>query len=95
MAQLPAGGVAGQADRDEQGAAVEQRGDPEPCAELADAGEADGEDRDGDQGAQGVGASGPDGGGTQQGADEGGQQVVDADAGIADLLLGGELAARR
>ena len=83
-------GVAGDADGDEQGDAVEHRLDPEGAAELLDAGDADREDGDADERAPDIDAAGLDRGRAEEGADQGRQQIFEADAGLADAQLGGE-----
>ena len=83
-------GVAGDADGDQQRHAVEQRLDAEGAAELLDAGDADREDGDADERAPDIDAAGLDRGRAEEGADQGRQQVFEADAGLADAQLRGE-----
>src|SRR3569623_3759060 len=80
-----AGGVTGEADRDDQCPALEDGYDEERIAELLQAGDADGQDQHGNDGAGGVDAAGPYGGGAVLRADEGRQQEFRADRALRDL----------
>ncbi len=80
--------IAREADGDEQGDAVEQRLDEERAADLLNAGDADGEDGDADDRAPDVDAARLDRGRAEEGADQGRQQVFQADAGLADPQAG-------
>ena len=80
-------GVAGDADGDEKSDAVEHRLDPERAAELLNAGDADRENGDADDRAPDIDAAGLDRGRAEEGADERGQQIFEADAGLTDPSL--------
>ena len=75
---------AGKRDRDQQGHAVEHRLDPERATELLDAGDADRQDDHADDRAPDIDPSGLDRGRAEKRADQGGQQEIEADAGLAD-----------
>ena len=91
----PALRVAGDSDRDEQCRAVEQRLDKERRAELLDAGDADRQDRHADDGAPDVDPAGLDRRRAEEGADQRGQQIFEADARLADAQLARRAGRRR
>ena len=82
--------VAGDADGNEQGDAIEHRLHPEGPAELLDTGDTNGQDGDPHHRAPDVDATRLDGGGAQKGADQRRQQIFEPDARLPDAQLGRE-----